>query len=137
MQPQSHAITLPDDARKLVGLMLVDVCVRTFFVELVFLGTWKITVRINKRFKFAFNNNDVLSFDPTLETQEPFGRRSEFIYLRGRRCQRVVLNSEKFEVDFAGESNLWVEFENGDFEPLELVGMSGLSSDKLEFYYVF
>lgn len=124
------------DVHRLEGCVLIDVNVRTYFVEFVFLDELRITLRLNKRFEFTLSDGVGLSFDPTLELDERGAGDSRFIFLQGRRCMCAVLAPSRFEIEFEDGARLWLEIGDKDFEPFELVGMASNPPEKLLFYYV-
>ena len=106
-------------------------------MEFVFYGLLTIILRAKKDFRFEIKTGEGLYFDPARVTHDLDSESSKFIFLRGRQCQAASLKETIFEVFFSEGERLWIEFENSDFEPFELVGMSGERHEKLEFYHVW
>jgi hypothetical protein len=136
MQLEAIERAMRADAAKLIGCILTDIRVGTFCADFVFSQTLTITIRIKKKFKFALRGAEELTFDPTLRVHESAFESSNFVFLQGMRCHRTTLDRAKFEIAFAGDARLWVDFGERDFEPLELIGASGERHEKMEFYYV-
>lgn len=136
MQNEELEKSLQTDLTKLVGCVLTDVRIRTFCTEFLLSESMSITVRANKEFKFALNAGDQLRFDPAVRLHDTSSESAKFVFLCGMRCRRAILNETKFEIDFESDARLWVELGDKSFEPLELIGASGLRHEKLDFYYV-
>ena len=125
------------DVSKLVGLVLTDVRVRTFCVELVLLEQMTIIVRVKKTFQFRLGpERETLYFDPTRQVHDEVAESSNFIFLHSLRCTAVRTTKEGFAISFVGDAELWINFEEADFEPLEFVGLVGERHEKLGFHHV-
>jgi hypothetical protein len=121
---------------KAVGCVLSDITVAVFRTEFRLLDDMAIILKINKEFKFALSKGEELRFDPALELHDPSIESTKFILLQGRRCSRATLDKAKLELNFEGGARVWVEFSEWDFEPFELIGLSGERHEKMDFYYV-
>lgn len=125
------------DVSNLVGLVLTDVRVRTFYVELVLSEQMTIIVRVNKRFQFRLGpEREMLYFDPTRQVHDVVAESSDFIFLQSKRCTAVRITEEVFAIYFAGDAELSIDLDEADFEPLEFVGLVGERHQKLEFHHV-
>lgn len=136
MQKEIAAESLRSDLPKLIGCILTDITVATFFVRLVFSESISITVRINKEFGFSLSDGEELHYDPTSSTHDISMESAKFIFMQGRQCRSANLDQSRFEVSFNDDSRLWVELNEEDFEPLEFTGASGERRETLDFYYV-
>lgn len=128
--------SIQTDVLKLESCTLTDIRVRTFCVEFVFSESLTIIVKAKKDFRFELKSGGGLYFDPTRTIHDFEHDSAKFIFLQGMHCQGAILKETVFEVRFAEGSRLWMEFDDSDFEPLELVGLSGQRHDKFEFHHV-
>jgi hypothetical protein len=125
------------DVSKLAGLVLTDVRVRTFCVELVLSEQMTIIVRVNRSFQFRLGpQRETLCFDPTRKVHDVVAESSDFIFLQSMRCTAVRMTEEVFAISFVGDAELWIDFEETEFEPLEFVGLTGERHHELAFHHV-
>src|SRR5579871_1437814 len=113
-----------EDVLKLIGCELTDIRVRTFCVEFVFYGLLTIILRAKKDFRFEIKNGEGLYFNPARVTHDLDSESSKFIFFAWKAMSSSLLKGDNFRSLFSEGGRLWIEFENSDFEPFELVGMS-------------
>jgi hypothetical protein len=75
--------SLQADVSKLGSSTLIDVRVRTFRVEFVFLESMTIIVRANKDFRFELKLGEDLYFDPARSIHDLDRESAKFIFLQG------------------------------------------------------
>jgi hypothetical protein len=126
------------DVSNLIGLVLTDVRVRTFCVELVLSEQMTIIVKVKKNFQFRLDpEREVLYFDPTRHVHDVVVESSDFIFLQGMRCTAVRMTKKVFAICFVGDAELSIDLDDADFEPLEFMGLVGERHQKLAFHHVF
>jgi len=122
----------------LAGACLIDINVMSGYVEFVFLGEdTRTIVRVTKQFSFRVQGRDTEVFDPNFDFRNPPSKGGgDFVFLRGDHCASASLDPARLVLLLAGGAQVEVNFSAQDFEPIELVGMTGERNEKLAFYHV-
>lgn len=126
-------------AAQLLGrASLININVMSGYVEFVFLGeVTRTIVRVTKQFSFCIRGRGAEGFDPNFDFKSPPPEGcGDFVFLRGDRCSEASLDGSGLAILFEEGSRLDVNFSAQDFEPIEMIGMTGERNETLSFYHV-
>jgi len=125
------------DAKRMVGLTLIEVNVRVQSVDFVLLNgdTWG-SLQIWKKFTYTLPDGTEGYFDPAVIYKPGDGFSGNFVLLRGTICSDIHLDESGMVVRFETLGEISLDFEEFDFDPLQIWGWDGPNRDVLVFWHV-
>jgi hypothetical protein len=122
----------------IAGSILIEINTKSDCVDFVFLGEMTFIVKVTKCFLFRLDDECIdRFFDPGFDyVVEKNKYDARFIFIRGSRCDKSIIDEDSFSLTFSDGSKIIINFDEMDFEPIELIGMSGSHHENLVFHHV-